>query len=43
MGVLDRIKAVFSGRKEKKRIPPVRQVSDEEEEEIEELIALDII
>lgn len=44
MRFIDRIRDALSPHKERKRNPgPERPVEDEEEEEIEELIALDII
>lgn len=43
MHLLNRIRAIFTGSRHKERIPPGHQVPDEEEEEIEELVALDII
>jgi len=43
MHLMNRIRAIFTGSGDKERIPPECQVPDEEEEEIEELVALDII
>lgn len=43
MRLMDRIRAVFTGNKEKERIVPEQRVPDEDEDEIEELIALEII
>lgn len=43
MHLMNRIRAIFTGSRHKERIPPGHQPLDEEEEEVEELVALDII